>query len=132
MAHHYNEALLWENLFTGKILDEEKQKALHEQGFILVDALMNTSEGDVMYRGILEEYFLSQNDGLKYLIFSAVSKKYLNKEVEYKYANPHATSGQHRPPEEIRLSGDRFMIPVSKAKNLQIEYFWLESDKWSE
>jgi hypothetical protein len=59
----------WDTLFSGRKLDKRVRENIE---YIQIDALVSTSEGDVVYCGILKHYILNKN-GLDKIFFARFS-----------------------------------------------------------
>lgn len=106
----------WHYLFTGEYLDIETEIGAHNLiDFIFVDVLVNVGGEDIIYSGVLENYYLSKkNGGLERIIIKYPSKKAFS-------IKGHT---EHRD-----IPGNYLTIPYEKIKNINIQYFELSEEK---
>lgn len=103
----------WHYLFSGEILDfPEIQGNARIVEFTFVDALVNTSEGSVIYSGYLSSYVLSSSTGIDRIYLSDARRRYLKndnkQEVDERY---------------YELPGDFFVLFASEIINLHVSYY---------
>jgi hypothetical protein len=116
----------WYYLFSGEILDTELPGESKDIYFIQIDALVQTSNGTVVYCGTLEDYFLSKDNGLDRLYLSSVYRRKLEEDrsndenAEGEYLEKYLDTRYYAMP------GDLFVIPYERIINLNITYH-----KWS-
>ncbi|MBS3770706.1 MAG: hypothetical protein KGY70_20145 [Bacteroidales bacterium] len=106
----------WHYLFTGEYLDIETKPGAHKDiDFIFVDVLMNIGEGNVIYSGILENYYLSKKSGgLERIIIKYPSKK------------TFSTKGDT---EDRDIPGNYLIIPYDKINNMNVQYYDLMEEE---
>lgn len=103
----------WHYLFSGEILDfPDIQGSARIAELTFIDALVSTSEGSVIYSGILSSYVLSSSTGIDRLYLSDTRRRYLKndnkQEIDERY---------------YELPGDFFVIFASEIINLHISYY---------
>lgn len=102
----------WHYLFTGEILDfQDIQGSAKTAELTFVDALVNTSEGSVIYSGILSSYVLSSSTGIDRIYLSDTRRRYLKND------------DQNDPERYYDMPGDFFVIFASQIINLHITYY---------
>jgi hypothetical protein len=88
--------------------------------WIQVDALMNSSEGDVIYSGILKEYFLSKDNGLDRIYLSQVYRRKYKKDLKLE---PEGDPIQQLDDRYYPMPGYLLVIRYDKVINLNITYY---------
>lgn len=103
----------WYYLLTGADFDEADQP-----DFIRISAIVNVAGKPVLYRGVLEEYFLKSDGELDRLILEQVSRRpILNDKSD-------ATDGKDDDQTEFyQVDGDYFVLRYSETITLNVEYF---------
>jgi hypothetical protein len=93
---------------------------------IQIDALVNSSEGNVIYSGILENYFLSQNNGLDRIYLTNVYRRKLKDDLEWDKPNPGFLA---RDTDEryYSMPGYLLVLMYDKILNLNVTYYTDES-----
>lgn len=105
----------WHYLFTGEILDFPRVIGKSENiSFRFVDVLVNTSEGSILYMGILADYLLSNEGGLDRIILRDVKRRFL-KEDNHNNGDVY-----------YNLPGEFLTIESSKIENIHITYYSLQ------
>ncbi len=100
----------WHYLFSGEILDFPKIPGKGSDiDFTYVDALVETEEGTVIYKGVLQDYILSKDGGVDRIYLTDVKRRFLKDDNE---------QGK-----EYQLPGKFFIIPFSKILNLHLTYY---------
>lgn len=97
---------------------------MRANGITIVDALVKTSEGDVIYTGTLREFNPERNDKLEGIYIDTVSRRLLKNDVsstEGPYARTHQTRNNY-----YHIPGKSFYIPMANIVNLNIWYFQLK------
>jgi hypothetical protein len=89
---------------------------------VQVDALVNSSEGNVIYSGILDNYFLTKDNSLDRLYLTNVYRRRLKDDLDADKPNPGFLS---RDTDEryYSMPGYLFVIPYDKVINLNITYY---------
>jgi hypothetical protein len=129
----------WHYLLSGEILNYPKRntrssslkflrkylKALGRPSkkiqWIQIDALMSSSEGDVIYSGILNEYYLSRDNRLDRIYLSEVYRRKFKKDLELDEEESERV--QHLDDRYYSMPGDLFVIQYDKVLNLNITYY---------
>jgi hypothetical protein len=134
----------WDYLLTGRILGPK-----NKIGFILIDVIVAGPEGDLIYCGILEKYFLSKDKNLdKLYLVSVFRRKFKEDTKQFKYS-PETKEEAPMPSLEAtadfdkhekqkfnhyfkqfdkryyQMPGDYFIIAYSQVKNMNITYYTL-------
>lgn len=77
-----------------------------------VDALVSTTEGTIIYEGVILDYELSKDGGLEYILLTKVERRYLKDDYrEYGY---------------YEIPGNILFIPVDEIINLNFTYWCLK------
>jgi len=106
----------WHYLFSGEIYDFERIDGHHKPIDIkYINALVDTSEGPIIYMGILADYVLSKTGGIDRIYLSDVSRKPLKNSLEGEHQNGVGSN--------YEMPGDFFVIPFDKIINLHIVYY---------
>lgn len=120
----------WHYLLTGEILETPEQRSigLPDAGvidFIFVDVLLKLEKSNMLYSGILVDYELAADGGLRTIYLREAQRKSLGngqspKEIETEMAN--------RPEEYYDVAGDLLVIPYAQTLNLNLTYYVGEKD----
>lgn len=103
----------WHYLFSGEILDFPRIAGeASDIDFTFVDALVETKEGTVIYKGVLEEYILSKDGGVDRIYLTDVKRRFLKDD--------------NKPESNYTMPGKFFVIPFSKILNLHLTYYALD------
>jgi hypothetical protein len=109
----------WHYLFSGEILDFPDVPGESENiDFIQIDLLANTSEGSVIYSGILQDYYLSKDNGLDRLYLSQVYRRKLKDDLGYAEQAPV----QQLDDRYYQMPGELFVIHYDKIINMNVTY----------
>ncbi|MFM7399483.1 MAG: hypothetical protein ACKO4W_01135, partial [Bacteroidota bacterium] len=92
----------WDTLFSGRKLDKALRKKIE---FIQVDALVSTSEGDVIYCGVLKQYILNK---------SGLDKIYLYPTYRRKLSDDKSEANQTEGDSENITYSTELVSPVSE------------------
>jgi hypothetical protein len=123
----------WYYLLSGEILNLPEKaslrsyfKALRQSKvriqLIQVDALVNTSEGDVLYCGSLNDYYLSKDNGLDRIYLTNVYRRIFNNDLQSDQPNPGYLM-REMDERYYTMPGARFVIPFDKIINLNVTYY---------
>jgi hypothetical protein len=116
---------LWYNPLSNywEILTKRKTKIQ----MIQIDALVNSSEGNVIYSGILENYFLSQTNGLDRIYLTNVYRRKLKDDLDADKPNPGFLA---RDTDEryYSMPGYLLVIGYDKILNINVTYYTDESE----
>jgi len=132
----------WYYLLSGEILNLAKRPAdpgapwytpvlsyldtLHKPKarieLIQVDALINSSEGNFIYSGILENFFLSKDNGLDRIYLSNVYRRRLKDDLD---ADAHNVGflARHLDTRYYSMPGYLFVATYDKIINMNITYY---------
>ncbi|MEL7160372.1 MAG: DUF6338 family protein [Bacteroidota bacterium] len=127
----------WDKYFSGAIL---RQKTGEDFDFVQVDVLVGTSEGDVLYSGILENYSLNKDQGIDRLFLSEVYRRDFVEDKEAKsrgtvemktvmgYSVWETSPAKNKEFDRryYRMPGNYFVIPFGEIRNLNIIYTKIE------
>jgi hypothetical protein len=80
---------------------------------VWINALIETSNGSVLYSGLLEDFYLSRAGGLESIYLTQVARRYLDEE----------RTGQPQRFSYYDVPGDLFVIKYSQVVNLNILYY---------
>lgn len=111
---------IWHYIFSGEILDfPGKEGNAEDIEFVLVDALVETNDGSVIYSGILYDHHLNKENGIDHIYLSGVSRRFLKEDGQKKY---------------YQLPGEIFILPYDKIVNIHVTYYSviIEDQKVSE
>jgi hypothetical protein len=121
----------WHYLFSGEILDFPDVIGESENiEIIQIDLLASTSEGSVIYSGILQDYYLSKDNGLDRIYLSQVYRRKLKDDLA-----PSDQSNIQRLDERYyQMPGELFVIHYDKIINMNVTYhrFSLEEEAANE
>ncbi|MBT1703614.1 hypothetical protein [Chryseosolibacter indicus] len=89
---------------------------------IQVDALVNSSEGDMIYSGVLKDFFLSKDNGLDRIYLSNVYRRSFRNDLANEENNPGFLA---RDTDEryYTMPGYAIVISYDKIQNLNITYY---------
>jgi hypothetical protein len=110
----------WFERVVGYFRDLFTKKAQVE--LIQVDAVVNSTEGDLIFSGILKDFFLSKDNGLDRLYLSNVYRRSFKNDLQDEDKNPGFLA---RDTDEryYAMPGDFFVITYDKIRNLNITYY---------
>jgi hypothetical protein len=116
----------WYYLLSGEMSAEFRNTNIFNQRkpelIIQVDTLVSSSEGNIIYSGTLENYFLSKENGLDRIYLSNVYRRKLkddlgNDQPNVGYLERHLDSRYYAMPGEI------LVLPYDKVINLNVTYY---------
>ena len=103
----------WHYLFSGEILDFPRVAGeASDIDFTFVDALVETDEGAIIYKGVLQDYILSKDGGVDRIYLTDVKRRFLRDDG--------------KEDRDYTLPGKFFVIPFSKIANLHLTYYAVE------
>ena len=114
---------IWHYIFSGEFFDFKNngidliENQVEDIDFVFIDALVETSEGTMIYDGILDDYELSKFDSLEFIKLSEVQRRYL-KNDSTKNKDPY-----------YNIPGHIFIIPFVKILNLNFTFYSLKESK---
>jgi hypothetical protein len=117
----------WHYLFSGEILDFPGVPGDSRNiEIIQIDLLANTSEGSIIYSGILQDYFLSKDNGLDRIYLSHVYRRSLKDDLSHS----DRTGAQQLDERYYQMPGELFVIQYDQIINMNVTYhrFSLESE----
>jgi hypothetical protein len=102
----------WHYLFSGEILDFPNVSGnADEISFSVVDAMVESSEGSLLYSGILSSYVLNKDSGIDRIYLSDVKRRFLKDDKKDAY---------------YKMPGEFFVLPFDTIVNLHITYYSVE------
>jgi hypothetical protein len=109
----------WHYLLSG---EQDNLSNRNKIILVQVDALLNSSEGNVIYSGILDNYFLTKDNSLDRLYLTNVFRRKLKDDLDADKPNPGFLA---RDTDEryYAMPGYLFVIPYDKIINLNITYY---------
>jgi hypothetical protein len=109
----------WHYLFSGEILDFPDVPGESENiEIIQIDLLANTTEGSMIYSGILQDYYLSKDNGLDRIYLSQVHRRKFKDDLD-----PADQSNVQRLDERYyEMPGELFVIQYDKIVNMNVTY----------
>jgi hypothetical protein len=116
----------WHYLFSGEIFYQTRKINPDTIFFIQVDVVMSSSEGDMIYSGTLEDFYLSKDNGLDRIYLRNVYRRSLKNDLSSDKPNV----GYLNRIEDERyyaMPGDLFVITYNRIVNLNITYITLEN-----
>ncbi|GAB2783551.1 hypothetical protein GCM10027275_29430 [Rhabdobacter roseus] len=112
----------WYYLLRGKLkMDTQEQLPIMA---VYVDALVETKEGSYLYCGLINDFFLSKDNGLDRLYFREVYRRRLDKDYE-KESSDETTGAKWLDARYYEMPGEIFVIPYAQIKNLNVRYLYL-------
>lgn len=115
----------WHYLFSGEYLGFPKAaiELTHDTvgaiELVYVDTMIETSEGTVIYEGILVDYGLSKTGGLDYFLLKMVKRRFLRDDP-----NCRPESDAH-----YSVPGHSMVIQYDKVLNMNLTFYKLEESK---
>jgi hypothetical protein len=112
----------WHYLFSGEAFYLSKKIDPSSIAFIQIDVVMGSSEGDMIYSGILEDYYLSRdNNGLDRLYLTNVYRRLLKNDLDADIPNVGFLN-RHLDDRYYAMPGDLFVVTYDDIKNLNVTY----------
>ncbi|MCD9016436.1 hypothetical protein [Parachryseolinea silvisoli] len=112
----------WHYLFSGEAFYLSKNINPSSIAFIQIDVVMGSSEGDMIYSGILEDYYLSRdNNGLDRLYLTNVYRRLLKNDLDADAPNVGFLN-RHLDDRYYAMPGDLFVVTYDDIKNLNVTY----------
>ncbi|MFQ5708029.1 MAG: hypothetical protein ACE5HO_11295 [bacterium] len=102
----------WYYFMSGEIIAKDID-------FVWIDALVQTSEGSIIYSGLLQDFYLSKDGGLERIYLTQVARRKLSNEA----VDKPSESEQEGTPRYYDVPGDLFVIKYSQVVNLNLNYF---------
>jgi hypothetical protein len=109
----------WHYLFSGEILDFPDVVGESENiEIIQIDLLATTGEESVIYSGILQDYYLSKDNGLDRIYLSQVYRRKLKDDL----AHADQSNIQKLDERYYQMPGELFVIHYDKIVNMNVTY----------
>jgi len=89
---------------------------------IQIDAVVKSSEGDLIYSGILKDYFLSKDNGLDRIYLTNVYRRVFKNDLDDDDRNP-GFMARDTDERYYAMPGDFFVLTYDKIQNLNITYY---------
>lgn len=106
----------WHYLVTGEILDFPNVPGeASTVDFVWVDLLVQTTEGTIIYTGVLSDYVLSKENGLDRIYLGEVVRRYLSDDGNKKR-------------KEYAMPGNFMVFPFGNVINMNLTYYQIEDD----
>lgn len=109
----------WHYIIKGEFIEFRRtpmiiKDKVEDIALFYVDALVETSEGSILYEGILVDYELSKDGGLEQITLTEVVRRYLKKD---------AKDTSNDTDRWVPIAGHLLVIPYSQIKNLNFSYY---------
>lgn len=108
----------WHYLLNGKILKNQSNNII----LIQVDVLVNSTEGNLIYSGQLEDYFLTKENSLDRIYLTNVYRRKLKDDLQTDVPNP-GFMARDTDERYYRMPGYLIVIPYDRIINLNITYY---------
>jgi hypothetical protein len=119
----------WHYLFTGELLDFPDVIGESENiEIIQIDLLATTGDGSVIYSGILQDYYLSKDNGLDRIYLSQVYRRKLKDDL----AHADQSNVQQLDERYYQMPGELFVIQYEKILNMNVTYHRFSLDEVEE
>ena len=115
----------WHYIFSGEIIDFPKVWGEStEIDCTYIDALVSTSEGTVIYSGLLSEYVLSREGGIDRIYLTNTKRRFF-KDDQVNATNPSAEGANVSDDDEryYYMPGEFFVIPYTQIINMNVTYY---------
>jgi hypothetical protein len=113
----------WHYLLSGEIFNAKNYDATPGTIIMIqVDVLADSSEGNVIYSGQLEDYFLTRDNSLDRIYLTNVYRRRLKDDLDADTPNPGFLA-RDMDERYYRMPGYIFVIPSDKILNLNITYY---------
>jgi hypothetical protein len=116
----------WDYLLSGRINNISKKD------FIVVDALVESSEGDMIYVGILAKYFLNKDKSLDRIYLQGAIRRKLSNDAKLPQESEITDLSNHKAiyahygvafdERYYELPGDYLVLPFGQIKNLNVSF----------
>ena len=111
----------WYYLLSGKILKGKTEQV----DFVQIDALVNTSEGNFIYCGILHNFTLTRDGGLDRLYLVNVYRRQLSADIR-SFTGRASLDDKVFDQRYYNMPGQYFVLPYKEALNVNISYYAIE------
>lgn len=115
----------WHYLFSGEILYPGRKTAPESIFMIQIDVVVNSSEGDIIYCGTLEDFYLSKDNGLDRIYLRNVYRRNLKDDLDLGQPNVGYLK-RYEDERYYAMPGDLFVVTYDKIVNLNVTYITLE------
>ncbi len=117
----------WHYLFSGEILYLTKNVDASKIALIQVDVVVNSSEGNMIYSGTLQNFYLSKDNGLDRIYLRNVYRRKLKDDLG---PNQHNVGYLERHLDEryYAMPGDLFVVTYDDIINLNITYYFMPNE----
>jgi hypothetical protein len=112
----------WHYLFSGEIIYASKNLDPDSISLIQIDVIINSSEGNIIYSGILEDFYLSKDNGLDRIYLRNVYRRKLKDDLSADKPNVGFLD-RHLDARYYAMPGDFFVVTYDKIINLNISYY---------
>ncbi|MVN21928.1 hypothetical protein [Mucilaginibacter arboris] len=117
----------WHYLFSGELLDFPNVPGrTNNIDFVIVEALVSSDEGTILYSGFLDDYILSSSTGIDRIYLKDVRWHYIKDDLLQVNA-----SNENKKEHQRFIIGDFFIIPFNRIINLNISYYSVEQESQS-
>ncbi len=127
----------WHYLLSGEILETSDLRAsigLQDAKlikFIFVDILMKVEKGNMLYSGILVDYELAADGGLRTLYLRQARRKALSNTSEAKISGGEEVT-ESQVEEYYDVAGDLLLVPYAQTLNVNLSYYLEEEESQAE
>ncbi|MEM6844902.1 MAG: hypothetical protein AAF632_21995 [Bacteroidota bacterium] len=116
----------WYYVLTGRILNTpENRYASRKIRYIQVDAMVNEGADTWLYCGILDEFYLSQTDGLDRIVLYYVFRRKISEDLPLSERDSAPVS-KSKDERYYRMPGDYLVLPYRTITNMNITYHTYE------
>lgn len=122
----------WEYLFSGRTITYETGQKVD---FIQLDVVVSMEHGNVIYSGLLNEYYLDRGKKLDKLYLESVYRRALNndkpEQKNYQYKTKKEFENEYRNQFDERytkVNGYFLVVTSNEIKNLNISYISIEGN----
>lgn len=113
----------WHYLFSGEILYPGRKP---ESIFMIqIDVVVNSSEGDIIYCGTLEDFYLSKDNGLDRIYLRNVYRRNLKDDLDQNQPNVGYLK-RYEDERYYAMPGDLFVVTYDRIVNLNVTYITLD------
>lgn len=118
----------WYYMLTGRILDtKEDRYASKKIRYIQVDVMIDEGSETWLYCGILNEFYLSQQDGLDRIVLYYVFRRKIDQDLSLtERLNPPLDKSEDE--RYYRMPGDYLIVPYHTILNMNITYHTYEEE----
>ncbi len=113
----------WYYLFSGRILDQPGQIE-----FVQVDALVGSDNGNLIYCGILNNYFLSPEGSIDKIYLSNVYRRSLSEDLTFEDMKSKKFTEKEFDERYYNMPGEYFVLFGNQILNINVTYYYLKED----